>query len=298
MAPKRSPKVMGTVMKTRSKVVREIVQVTVVERAQKPTIGEIDEEKEDTFIPSGRKPLRTIAVEDKSEQRNHESAQIPVLVEDKSSEQENQSFPVQVEGKSKEENQPVQPPVEKKSEEENQPVQPPVEEKQEEENQDKSPEENQAEVEVPEEEKEKQPTNMTSGKQEGPSKIEGKKKTKSTQEGEGKTRRRKRRRKEGGGEEYRRYVYRVLKQVHPELRVSSKAMTVLNNMMKDMFERLTEEAAVLSKYTSRKTLSSREIQGAVRLVLPGELGRHAIAEGSKAVTSFMSYIARESKRSS
>ncbi|XP_035540958.1 histone H2B.2-like isoform X2 [Juglans regia] len=283
MAPKRSPKVMGTVMKTRSKVVREIVQVTVVERAQKPTIGEIDEEKEDTFIPSGRKPLRTIAVEDKSEQRNHESAQIPVLVEDKSSEQENQSFPVQVEGKSKEENQPVQPPVE---------------EKQEEENQDKSPEENQAEVEVPEEEKEKQPTNMTSGKQEGPSKIEGKKKTKSTQEGEGKTRRRKRRRKEGGGEEYRRYVYRVLKQVHPELRVSSKAMTVLNNMMKDMFERLTEEAAVLSKYTSRKTLSSREIQGAVRLVLPGELGRHAIAEGSKAVTSFMSYIARESKRSS
>ncbi|KAG2674565.1 hypothetical protein I3760_13G142800 [Carya illinoinensis] len=282
MAPKRSHKVMSTVMTTRSKVVREIVQVAVVESAQKPTIGDIDEEKlEDTFIPSGKKPLRTIAVEDMSEQRN-QSAQIPVLVDDKSSEQENQSFPVQVEGKSKEENQPVQPPVERKSEEENQ---------------GKSPEENQAEVQVPEEEKEKGPTTMTSEKQKGPSKKEkGKKKTKNTQEGKGKGR--KRRRKAGGGEEYRRYVYRVLKQVHPELRVSSKAMTVLNNMMQDMFERLAEEAAVLSKYTSRKTLSSREIQGAVRLVLPGELGKHAIAEGSKAVTSFMSNIAREPKRSS
>ncbi|XP_042955187.1 histone H2B.2-like isoform X2 [Carya illinoinensis] len=188
MAPKRSHKVMSTVMTTRSKVVREIVQVAVVESAQKPTIGDIDEEKlEDTFIPSGKKPLRTIAVEDMSEQRN-QSAQIPVLMDDKSSEQENQSFPVQVEGKSKEENQPVQPPVEKKSEEENQ---------------GKSPEENQAEVQVPEEEKEKGPTTMTSEKQKGPSKKEkGKKKTKNTQEGEGKGR--KRRRKAGGGEEYRR----------------------------------------------------------------------------------------------
>ena len=106
----------------------------------------------------------------------------------------------------------------------------------------------------------------------------------SQQEGEERKRRRKER---GGGEGYKRYVFRVLKQVHPGMAISSKAMTVLNNLMSDMFERVAEEAARLSKYTGRVTLTSREIQGAVRLVLPGELGKHAVAEGSKAVTTFI-----------
>ncbi|KAL1558189.1 histone H2B [Salvia divinorum] len=94
----------------------------------------------------------------------------------------------------------------------------------------------------------------------------------------------------GGGEGYRTYLFRVMKQVHPEMGMSGKAMTILNNLMVDMFERLAEEAARLQKYTGRRTLSSREIQGAVKLVLPGELGKHAIAEGTKAVTNYVSYV--------
>ncbi|WVZ02359.1 hypothetical protein V8G54_023165, partial [Vigna mungo] len=90
-------------------------------------------------------------------------------------------------------------------------------------------------------------------------------------------------------EGYQRYVYRVLKQVHPEMGISAKCMTVLNNLMNDMFERLAGEAAKLKDYTGHVTLSSREIQGAVKLVLPGELGKHAIAEGVKAVNKFTSY---------
>lgn len=83
-------------------------------------------------------------------------------------------------------------------------------------------------------------------------------------------------------------MHKVLKQVHPGMAISAKAMTVVNNMMNDMFERLAEEAARLSAHSGRATMSSREIQGAVRLVLPGDLGKHAIAEGSKAVTNYMS----------
>ncbi|XP_028808184.1 late histone H2B.L4-like, partial [Neltuma alba] len=112
-----------------------------------------------------------------------------------------------------------------------------------------------------------------------------------TDEGKGggnKGTRRKRKKAGKGGEGYRRYVYRVLKQVHPELGISFQAMTILNNLMTDMFERLADEATRLKTYTGRVTLSSREIQGAVKLVLPGELGRHAIAEGAKAVTNYMS----------
>lgn len=81
----------------------------------------------------------------------------------------------------------------------------------------------------------------------------------------------------------------MLKQVHQGMRISGQAMAVLNGYMNDMFERLAEEAARLSRYTGKPTLSSREIQGAVRLVLPGELGRHAIAEGAKAISNYMSY---------
>ncbi|XP_051120983.1 uncharacterized protein LOC127244470 [Andrographis paniculata] len=108
----------------------------------------------------------------------------------------------------------------------------------------------------------------------------------------GRHRRRRRRRMVGaafvGGGEYKTYVHRVLKQVHPDMAISRKAMTIVNNLMGDMFERLAEEAARLQKQTGRRTMSSREVQGAVKLVLPGELGKHAIAEGTKAVTNYLS----------
>lgn len=93
----------------------------------------------------------------------------------------------------------------------------------------------------------------------------------------------------GGIGGYKRYVWRVLKQVHPDLGVSGHAMQVLDMMMADMFERLADEAARLSKATGRMTLTSREVQSAVRLVLPGELGKHAISEGTKAVSKYMCY---------
>ncbi|CAJ1979214.1 unnamed protein product [Sphenostylis stenocarpa] len=112
-----------------------------------------------------------------------------------------------------------------------------------------------------------------------------KKKAKTPKGHNGKEKKRGRRSAEG----YQRYVYRVLKQVHPEMGISSKCMIILNNLMNDMFERLAGEAAKLKDYTGHMTLSSREIQGAVKLVLPGELGKHAIAEGVKAVNTFTSY---------
>ena len=44
----------------------------------------------------------------------------------------------------------------------------------------------------------------------------------------------------------------------------------------------------LCRYSKKKTLSSREIQTSVRLMLPGELSKHAVSEGTKAVTKFES----------
>ena len=121
------------------------------------------------------------------------------------------------------------------------------------------------------------------------SKEDDEKKAKTHERNDGKGK--KKRRKRSSGEGYKRYVYMVLKQVHPDMGISSQAMTVLNNLMGDMFERLADEASKLKTYTGHMTLSSREIQGAVMLVLPGELGKHAIAEGAKAVTNYISHDA-------
>ena len=87
---------------------------------------------------------------------------------------------------------------------------------------------------------------------------------------------------------YKSYIYKVLKQVHPDTGVSSKAMSIMNSFVNDIFERIAGESSRLAQYNKRRTLSSREIQTAVRLLLPGELAKHAVSEGTKAVTKYTS----------
>ncbi|XP_008966202.2 histone H2B type 2-K1 [Gorilla gorilla gorilla] len=89
-------------------------------------------------------------------------------------------------------------------------------------------------------------------------------------------------------ESYSMYIYKVLKQVHPDIGISAKAMSIMNSFVNDVFEQLACEAARLAQYSGRTTLTSREVQTAVRLLLPGELAKHAVSEGTKAVTKYTS----------
>ncbi|XP_030075806.1 uncharacterized protein LOC115480962 [Microcaecilia unicolor] len=86
-----------------------------------------------------------------------------------------------------------------------------------------------------------------------------------TQKKDGKKRKRSRK------ESYAIYVYKVLKQVHPDTGISSKAMNIMNSFVNDIFERIAGEASRLAHYNKRSTITSREIQTAVRLLLPEEL---------------------------
>ena len=65
-------------------------------------------------------------------------------------------------------------------------------------------------------------------------------------------------------------------------------MNIMNSFVNDIFERIASEASKLTSYNKKSTLSSREIQTAVRLILPGELAKHAVSEGTKAVTKYTS----------
>lgn len=55
------------------------------------------------------------------------------------------------------------------------------------------------------------------------------------------------------------YIYRVLKQVHPETGVSKRSMSIMNSFINDIFEKIALEASRLVRYNKKHTLSSREI---------------------------------------
>jgi histone H2B len=124
----------------------------------------------------------------------------------------------------------------------------------------------------------------TAGK--APAKTEGSKAAKKTSAKSSGADGEKKKRKKTRKETYSSYIYKVLRQVHPDTGISNKAMAILNSFVNDIFERIATEASKLATYSKKSTISSREIQTSVRLILPGELAKHAISEGTKSVTKF------------
>src|ERR1700761_6318149 len=59
------------------------------------------------------------------------------------------------------------------------------------------------------------------------------------------------------------YIYKVLKQVHPDTGISNKAMAILNSFVNDIFEHIAMETSKLAAYSKKSTISSCEIQTSV-----------------------------------
>jgi histone H2B len=83
------------------------------------------------------------------------------------------------------------------------------------------------------------------------------------------------------------YIFKILKQVHPNVGISKGGMKVMNSFVVDIFERIAKEGGTLVSMNEKQILGTREIQTSVRLVLPGELSKHAITEGGKAISKFL-----------
>lgn len=116
----------------------------------------------------------------------------------------------------------------------------------------------------------------------------GGKKVKKSAGAEGAEGDKKKRRRKANTTSFSSYIYKVLKQVHPDTGISKKSMVIMDSFVHDLFEQIASEAGRLARYNKRSTITSREIQTAVRLVLPGELAKHAVSEGTKAVTKYNS----------
>ncbi|WMV11439.1 hypothetical protein MTR67_004824 [Solanum verrucosum] len=73
-----------------------------------------------------------------------------------------------------------------------------------------------------------------------------------------------------------------------DIGISSKSMGIMNSFINDIFEEVAQEFSRLARINKKPTITSREIQTAVRLVLPVELAKYVVSEGTKVVTKFTS----------
>ena len=85
---------------------------------------------------------------------------------------------------------------------------------------------------------------------------------------------------------FKRYISRTLKSSgkNSKLTLSGKAMKIVDSFVRDMFEQLATQSAQVARTNKRSTLSTKELQTAVKLLLPTELAKHAMSEGAKAVS--------------
>ncbi|KAK3768286.1 hypothetical protein RRG08_031078 [Elysia crispata] len=58
-------------------------------------------------------------------------------------------------------------------------------------------------------------------------------------------------------------------------------MSIMNFFVNDISGRISAEASRLARYNKRSTITSRKIQTPVRLLLPGELAKHAVTSAPR-----------------
>ena len=85
---------------------------------------------------------------------------------------------------------------------------------------------------------------------------------------------------------YNSYIFKVMKQVHPDLQMSKQTIMAANGLLEVLMAKLTKSSADIAKCAKKSTLSARHVQGAVKLVMPGDLAKHAVSEGTKSTIKF------------
>lgn len=85
-----------------------------------------------------------------------------------------------------------------------------------------------------------------------------------------------------------RYIRLIHKQVHPDGGISGEAMGTMEALLEDGLRQVVQTSNLLAAKSDRKTLSDRLIHASVQLCVPGELAKHAVIEGTKAVTRYTS----------
>ena len=83
------------------------------------------------------------------------------------------------------------------------------------------------------------------------------------------------------------YIGKILKKKHDGLTISKGALRMVNGVAEDALKRLVENSGRVAGSARKSTLSSRHVQAAARVMLPCELAKAAVANGTAAVVKFV-----------
>jgi len=98
--------------------------------------------------------------------------------------------------------------------------------------------------------------------------------------------------KRNSGNTYGRYHYRLFKSVsgltssNEKFGISKAGMSILDSLFFDLLRRYSNVISELLVKSDKTLVTAREVQTATRLLLTGELQKHAVSEGQKASEKF------------
>ncbi|XP_020037398.2 histone H2B type W-T-like [Castor canadensis] len=93
-------------------------------------------------------------------------------------------------------------------------------------------------------------------------------------------------RRPGRGGSFATYFPRVLKTFHQDLSLSQETAGVMDSFVHDMLDGIASEAGRLSRQANRSTITTWDIQRAVRLLLPGKVGSKVVYQAAGAMAMF------------
>jgi len=91
-------------------------------------------------------------------------------------------------------------------------------------------------------------------------------------------------------ENYQVYIKRVLKEMHPDSSITREAIGVVNSFVNHLFTRIATDAGKISQFNKKNTVTAREVEAAVSMIIPGDLAKCAVEHGKKSVTMVKSEV--------
>lgn len=94
------------------------------------------------------------------------------------------------------------------------------------------------------------------------------------------------------------YIQRVFKQVNPNGKLKKAAREFINEIIDKFLKEMIPMIITLTEHKRTITISARDVQSVIRILFTRQLSKHAISEGVKAVTRYVSFINKDKKKTS
>lgn len=85
---------------------------------------------------------------------------------------------------------------------------------------------------------------------------------------------------------FRVYIFRLLKTVHSELHITKSAIETIDSTVRVVADRIVERALTLTSGDDKKTISSSEVETAVKMLFPASLSKQLLTLASSAMKKY------------